>query len=48
MANTAMGRLMGDKHQQVVNELNTMNGGKFGEKMGIVFLEASPERVSGG
>ncbi|MHB1473308.1 MAG: PaaI family thioesterase [Dermatophilaceae bacterium] len=36
---------MGNKHEQVVNELNTMNGGTLGEKMGIEFLEATSERV---
>ncbi len=36
---------MGDKHEQVLAELGTMNGGTLGEKMGIEFLEATPERV---
>ena len=45
MTNTEMGRLMGDKHEQVLAELGTMNGGTLGEKMGIEFLEATPERV---
>ena len=40
-----MGRLMGDKHEQVLAELGTMNGGTLGEKMGIELLEATPERV---
>ena len=45
MTNTEMGRLMGDKQEQVLAELGTMNGGTLGEKMGIEFLEATPERV---
>jgi len=40
-----MGRLMADKQEQVLAGLGTMNGGTLGEKMGIEFLEASPERV---
>ena len=36
---------MGDKQEQVLAGLGTMNGGKLGERMGIEFLEASPERV---
>jgi len=36
---------MGDKHEQVLAELGSMNGGTLGEKMGIEFLEATPERV---
>ena len=36
---------MGDKHEQVLAGLGTMNGGTLGEKMGIEFLEATPERV---
>jgi len=45
MTNTEMGRLMGDKHEQVLAELGAMNGGTLGEKMGIELLEATPERV---
>jgi 1,4-dihydroxy-2-naphthoyl-CoA hydrolase len=47
LATAAMGRLMGDTHEQVLNGLNAMNGGTLGERMGIEFLEASPERVVG-
>ena len=47
MTNTEMGRLMGDTHEQVLAALGTMNGGTLGEKMGIEFLEAGPERVVG-
>jgi len=36
---------MADKQEQVLAGLGTMNGGTLGEKMGIEFLEASPERV---
>ncbi len=46
-ATAAMGRVMDDKHEQVLNALNAMNGGTLGERMGIEFLEASPERVVG-
>jgi len=35
---------MGDKQQQVLAGLVEMNGGTLGERMGIEFLEASPER----
>jgi len=42
-----MGRLMGDKHEQVFPGLDKMNGGTLGEKMGIEILEMSPERVVG-
>lgn len=45
MTNIEMGRLMGDPHEQVLAALGTMNGGTLGEKMGIEFLEAGPERV---
>jgi 1,4-dihydroxy-2-naphthoyl-CoA hydrolase len=38
---------MGDKHEQVLAGLGDMNGGTLGEKMGIEFLEATPERVVG-
>jgi len=40
-----MGRLMGDQHEQVLAALGTMNGGTLGEKMGIEFLEAGPDRI---
>ena len=36
---------MVDRHEQVLAALGTMNGGTLGEKMGIEFLEAGPERV---
>ena len=47
-----MGRLMStelmdDGHKRLLDGLNKMNGGTLGEKMGIEFLEASPERVVG-
>jgi len=45
MTNTEMGRLMGDRHEQVLAGLGDMNGGTLGEKMGIEFLEATPQRV---
>ena len=45
MTNTETGRLMGETHEQVLAALGTMNGGTLGEKMGIEFLEAGPERV---
>jgi 1,4-dihydroxy-2-naphthoyl-CoA hydrolase len=38
---------MDDKHEQVLSGLVEMNGGTLGEKMGIEFLEATPERVVG-
>jgi uncharacterized protein (TIGR00369 family) len=40
-----MGRLMGDKHKQVLAGIGEMNGGTLGDKMGIEFLEATPERL---
>jgi 1,4-dihydroxy-2-naphthoyl-CoA hydrolase len=36
---------MDDKHEQVLSGLVEMNGGTLGEKMGIEFLEATPERL---
>lgn len=36
---------MGDRHEQVLAGLDDMNGGTLGEKMGIEFLEATPQRV---
>ncbi len=42
-----MGRLMADQDEHVLAALGTMNGGTLGEKMGIEFLEASPQRVVG-
>jgi 1,4-dihydroxy-2-naphthoyl-CoA hydrolase len=36
---------MGDKHEQVLGTLSTMNGGTLGEKMGIEFIEATSQRV---
>ena len=36
---------MGEKREQVLAGLGAMNGGTLGERMGIEFLEASPERV---
>ena len=36
---------MGDKHEQVLGTLSTMNGGALGEKMGIEFIEATSQRV---
>lgn len=36
---------MGNNHEQVLAALGTMHGGTLSEKMGIEFLEASPERV---
>jgi 1,4-dihydroxy-2-naphthoyl-CoA hydrolase len=38
---------MGDREEQVLAGLGEMNGGTLGEKMGIEFLEATPERVVG-
>jgi 1,4-dihydroxy-2-naphthoyl-CoA hydrolase len=38
---------MGDSNEQVLAGLGEMNGGTLGEKMGIEFLEATPERVVG-
>ena len=38
---------MGDNHEQVLSELGDMAGGALGEKMGIVFLEVTPQRVVG-
>ena len=38
---------MDDQHEQVLAGLDTMNGGTLGEKMGIEFLEATPQRVVG-
>jgi len=50
-----MGRYMGDnqpdKQEQVLsglsnmNDMNDMNSGALGEKMGIEFLEATPQRL---
>ena len=34
-----------DKHEQVRSELKDMNSGALGKKMGIEFLEATPERL---
>jgi uncharacterized protein (TIGR00369 family) len=50
--NRAMGRLMGTEligngHEDLLAGLNAMNAGTLGEKMGIEFLEASPQRVVG-
>jgi uncharacterized protein (TIGR00369 family) len=42
-----MGRLMGDKHEQILGTLSAMNGGTLGEKMGIEFVEVSADRVVG-
>ena len=42
---TEVGTLMGNNHEQVLAALGTMHGGTLSEKMGIEFLEASPERV---
>jgi 1,4-dihydroxy-2-naphthoyl-CoA hydrolase len=36
---------MDDKHEQALSGLVEMNGGTLGEKMGIEFLEATPERL---
>jgi 1,4-dihydroxy-2-naphthoyl-CoA hydrolase len=36
---------MGDKHEQVLGTLSTMNGGTLGEKMGIEFIEVTSQRV---
>ena len=36
---------MGNNHEQVLAAVGTMHGGTLSEKMGIEFLEASPERV---
>src|SRR5665647_2134313 len=36
---------MGDKHEQVLGSLSTMNGGTLGEKMGIEFIEVTSQRV---
>src|SRR5674476_1002147 len=36
---------MGDKHEQVLGSLSTMNGGTLGEKMGIEFVEVTSQRV---
>jgi 1,4-dihydroxy-2-naphthoyl-CoA hydrolase len=38
---------MGDKQEQVLGRLSTMNGGTLGEKMGIEFTEVSAQRVVG-
>jgi 1,4-dihydroxy-2-naphthoyl-CoA hydrolase len=38
---------MGDREDQVLAGLGGMQGGTLGEKMGIEFLEATPERVVG-
>jgi 1,4-dihydroxy-2-naphthoyl-CoA hydrolase len=38
---------MGDKHEQVLTGLGDKKGGALGEKMGIVFLEVTPQRVVG-
>ena len=38
---------MGDKHEQVLSGLADVNSGALGEKMGIQFLEVTPERVVG-
>ncbi len=38
---------MADQDEHVLAALGTMNGGTLGEKMGIEFLEASPQRVVG-
>jgi 1,4-dihydroxy-2-naphthoyl-CoA hydrolase len=38
---------MGDKLEQVLGRLSTMNGGTLGEKMGIEFTEVSAQRVVG-
>ena len=40
-------RQVDEKHEQVMAGLGIMNGGTLGEKMGIEFLEATPERVVG-
>ncbi len=36
---------MDDTHEQVLSGLGEMNVGTLGEKMGIEFLEATPERL---
>ena len=36
---------MGDKHEQVLGSLSTLNGGTLGEKMGIEFIEVTSQRV---
>jgi 1,4-dihydroxy-2-naphthoyl-CoA hydrolase len=36
---------MGDTDEQLLGRLASMNGGTLGEKMGIEFIEVSPERV---
>lgn len=36
---------MGDQHDDVLAAMGAMNGGTLGEKMGIEFLEAAPDRV---
>ena len=36
---------MDNKHEQVLSGLSEMNVGTLGEKMGIEFLEATPERL---
>ena len=40
-----MGRLMGEKDEQALARLRTMNGGTLGEKMGIEILEVTSQRV---
>jgi 1,4-dihydroxy-2-naphthoyl-CoA hydrolase len=40
-----MGRLMGEKDEQALASLRTMNGGTLGEKMGIEILEVTSQRV---
>ena len=42
-----MGRLMGDKQEQILGTLSAMNGGTLGEKMGIEFVEVTSQRVVG-
>ena len=36
---------MGDKREQVLGSLSTLNGGTLGEKMGIEFIEVTSQRV---
>ncbi len=38
---------MGDTQDEFLDRLSQMNGGTLGEKMGIEFLEVTPERVVG-
>lgn len=45
MTDTEMGRLMGDQDEHVLAGVAAMNGDTLGQKMGIEFLEATPERV---